>query len=155
MAFTIGYSSPGQIIQNLDVVLTLAFANSGDTIFDNISKNNAIFYEVKKNGMYESVSEPEPYIEVPLMYGLGSAEWYEGWDTLGTQPTEGITGAVYPWRQLACPAGYNRREARVTSAARIKEISKVNSDLNMLNMNINLKISSRHEIFNPPGKNDN
>lgn len=125
MAFTIGYPSPGQITQNLDVVLTLAFANAGDTIFDNISKNNAIFYEVKKKGMYEGVDSPEPYIEVPLMYALGAAEWYEGWDTLGTQPTEGITAAVYAWRQLACPAGYNRREARVTNPARIKEISKV------------------------------
>lgn len=125
MAFTIGYSSPGQITQNLDVVLTLAFANSGDTIFDAISKNNAVFYNVKKNGMYESVEAPEPYIEVPLMYGLGNAEWYEGWDTLGTQPTEGVTAAVYPWRQLACPAGYNRREARVTNPAKIKEIAKL------------------------------
>jgi len=125
LAFTIGYPSPGQITQNLDVVLTLAFANAGDTIFDNISKNNAFFYEVKKNGMYEGVAEPQPYIEVPLMYGLGNMEWYEGWDTLGTQPTEGITAAVYPWRQAACPAGYNRREARVTNPARIKEISKV------------------------------
>ena len=125
MAFTIGYPSPGQITQNLDVVLTLAFANSGDTIFDNISKNNAIFYNIKKNGMYEGVDEPQPYIEVPLMYGLGQAEWYEGWDTLGTQPTEGVTAALFPWRQLACPAGYNRREARVTNPARIKEISKV------------------------------
>lgn len=125
MAFTIGYPSPGQITQNLDVVLTLAFANAGDTIFDNISKNNAFFYEVKKNGMYEGVDSPEPYLEVPLMYALGNAQWYEGWDTLGTQPTEGITAAVFPWRQLACPAGYNRREARVTNPARIKEISKV------------------------------
>lgn len=134
MAFTIGYSSPGQITQNLDTVLTLAFANSGDTIFDNISKNNAIFYEIKTKGMYEGVDEPEPYIEVPLMYGLGSAEWYEGWDTLGTQPTEGITAAVYPWRQLACPAGYNRREARVTNPARIKEISKVKIDQAQMTM---------------------
>jgi hypothetical protein len=125
MAFTIGYPSPGQITQNLDTVLTLAFANAGDDIMDNISKNNAIFYEMKKSGMYEGVDKPEPYLEVPLMYALGSAEWYEGWDTLGTQPTEGITAATYAWRQLACPAGYNRREARVTNPARIKEIAKV------------------------------
>lgn len=125
MAFTIGYPSPGSITQNLDTVLTLAFANAGNTIFDAISKNNAVFYSIKENGAYESVDTPEPYIEVPLMYGLGNMEWYEGWDTLGTQPTEGITAAVYPWRQAACPAGYNRREARVTSAQKIKELSKV------------------------------
>lgn len=125
MGFTIGFPSPGSVTQNLDTVLTLAFANAGNTIFDAISKNNAVFYSVKENGAYESVDTPEPYIEVPLMYGLGNMEWYEGWDTLGTQPTEGITAAVYPWRQAACPAGYNRREARVTSAQKIKELSKV------------------------------
>lgn len=125
MAFTIGYPSPGSITQNLDTVLTLAFANAGNTIFDNISRSNALFYEAKKNGMYEGIDSMEPYIEVPLMYGLGTMEWYEGWDTLNTQPTEGITAAVYPWRQAACAAGYNRREARVTSSQKIKEISKV------------------------------
>lgn len=134
MAFTIGYPSPNSVTQNLDTVLTLAFANSGGTIFDNISKNNAVFFEAKKNGMYESITDVEPYIEVPLMYGLGNAEWYEGWDTLGTQPTEGITAAVFPWRQLACPAGYNRREARVTSVQRIKEIAKVKVDQAQLTM---------------------
>lgn len=134
MAFSIGYPSPGQITQNLDTVLTLAFANAGNTIFDNISRNNAFFYEVKKNGMYEGIDSLDPYIEVPLMYGLGNMEWYEGWDTLGTQPTEGITAAVYPWRQAACAAGYNRREARVTSAQKIKEISKVKIEQAQLTM---------------------
>lgn len=134
MSFTIGYPSPGSITQNLDTVLTLAFANAGNTIFDNISRNNAMFYEIKKNGMYEGIDSLDPYIEVSLMYGLGNMEWYEGWDTLGTQPTEGITAAVYPWRQAACAAGYNRREARVTSAQKIKEISKVKIEQAQLTM---------------------
>lgn len=134
MAFTIGYPSPGSVTQNLDTVLTLAFANAGNTIFDNISRNNAFFYEIKKNGMYEGIDSLDPYIEVPLMYGLGSMEWYEGWDTLNTQPTEGITAAVYQWRQAACAAGYNRREARVTSAQKIKEISKVKIEQAQLTM---------------------
>lgn len=134
MAFNIGYPSPGSITQNLDTVLTLAFANSGNVIFDNISRSNPIFYEAKKNGMYEPIDTPDPYIEVPLMYGLGSMEWYEGWDTLGTQPTEGITAAVYPWRQAACAAGYNRREARVTAQQKIKEISKVKIEQAQLTM---------------------
>ena len=134
MAFSIGYPSPGSITQNLDTVLTLAFANAGNTIFDNISRNNALFYEAKKNGMYEGIDSVEPYIEVPLMYGLGTMEWYDGWDTLNTQPTEGITAAVYPWRQAACAAGYNRREARVTSGNKIKEISKVKIEQAQLTM---------------------
>ncbi len=131
---TYGYSAPGSITQNLDTVLTLAFANSGNTIFDAISKNNAIFYEVKKNGMYEGIDSPEPYIEVPLMYALGNAEWYEGYDVLGTQPTEGITAVQYPWRQLACPVAVSRRESRLTAAQRIKEITKAKIEQTQLTM---------------------
>lgn len=134
MAFNIGYPSPGSITQNLDTVLTLSFANAGNTIFDNISRNNAFYYEIRKNGMYEGIDGMEPYLEIPLMYGLGNMEWYEGWDTLNTQPTEGITAAVYPWRQAACAAGYNRRESRVTAAQKVKEISKVKIEQAQLTM---------------------
>lgn len=134
MAFTIGSSAPNVLTANLDTVLTLAFANSGDAIFDAISKNLALFYEIKKNGMYEGVDSPEPLITVPLMYGLGEMEWYEGWDTLRTQPVEGITEATYAWRQAACAAGYNRREARVTSASKIKEIAKVKVEQTQMTM---------------------
>lgn len=126
MSFTAGYSNaPNSITQNLDTSLTLAFANCGNQVFDNISKNNPVFYELKKRGAYESVDAAEPYLEVPLMYGLGNAQWYQGWDTLGTQPVEGVTAAVFQWCQLACAAGYNRRESLITNPARIKDIIKV------------------------------
>lgn len=123
-AQTYGFPSPNSITQNLDVVLTLAFSNAGNEIFDQISKTNAVLASIKKNGAYSGITQMQPYYEVPLMYGLGTMEWYEGWDTLGTQPTEGITAASWPWRQAACAAGYNRRESRLTSQG-IKEISKV------------------------------
>lgn len=124
MAQTYGFPSPNAITQNLDVVLTLAFANAGNEIFDQISKTNAVLDAIRKNGSYKGITQMQPYFEVPLMYGLGTMEWYEGWDTLGTQPTEGITAASWPWRQAAVPAGYNRRESRLTSQG-IKEITKV------------------------------
>lgn len=134
MSFTIGYNSPNSVTQNLDVVMSLAYANCGDQVYDAISKNNAVFYEIKKGGFYQGVDQLEPYMEVPLMYGLGNAEWYEGWDTLGTQPTEGITAATYPWRQLACPTGYNRREQRVTNPARIAELVATKVEQTQLTM---------------------
>lgn len=119
---TYGNPSVASITQNLDTVLTLAFANSGDAIADNISKNNAIFYEMKKAGGTKGISQLDPYIEIPLRRSLGNAEWYEGYDALGTQPTDGLTAAQFGWRQLACPAGVSRREMRITSRERIKDI---------------------------------
>lgn len=134
MSLTAGYPSPNSLTLNLDTMMTLAFANAGPEIFDTVSKNLALFYEIKKNGMYEPVAKMKPQIIVPLMYGLGNAEWYEGWDVLGTQPTEGITDAVYEWRQLACPTGYNRREQRLTDESEIKQLIKVKIEQTKLTM---------------------
>jgi hypothetical protein len=114
--------------------MTLAFANAGDEIFDTISKGNVLFYEIKKNGMYKSVNKMKPQIIIPLMYGLGRAEWYEGWDVLGTQPTEGVTDALFEYRQLACPVGYNRREQRMTDASDIKSLVEVKINQTKLTM---------------------
>lgn len=131
---TYGNPSVASITQNLDTVLTLAFANSGDAIADNISKNNAVFYELKKAGGTRGIAQLDPYIEIPLRKGLGNAEWYQGWDTLGTQPTDNVTAAQFDWKQLACPAGVNRREMRVTSAGKVKEIVQDKIDEAQLTM---------------------
>lgn len=134
MGLTSGISSPNSLTLNLDVVMTLAYANAGKEIFNAISKNNALTSAIKEAGMYKGQSSLRPQIIVPLMYGLGTAEWFEGWDVLGTQPTEGITDALYEWRELACPAGYNRREQRLTSEDAIKELVTVKIDQTKLTM---------------------
>lgn len=128
MPLTSGLSSPNSLTLNLDVIMTLAFANAGGEIFDAISKSNAFFYEIKKNNMYEAAGRMHPQIIVPLMYGLGKLQWYQGWDTLGTQPTEGITDALYEWCQAAVAAGYNRREERLTEDTELKSLLRVKID---------------------------
>lgn len=151
MPSTYGLASPNSITHNLDVVMSLAFANTGNEIFDEVSKNLAIFHEIKKNGMYTGVETPDPYLEIALMYGLGRAEWYEGWDVLGTQPTEGITGASYPWRQLACPVGYNYKESRITHPAKVKELVRAKIDQAKITMSESWVTAFLQGNVNSPG----
>lgn len=128
MPLTSGYPSPNSLTLNMDTVMTLAFANAGGEIFDAISKNNAFFYEIKKNGMYEAQDQMNPQIIVPLLYALNKLQWYKGWDVLGTQPTEGLTDALYEWCQAAVPAGYNEFERKVTQGNALKSILRVKID---------------------------
>lgn len=123
-----GLNSPNSLTLNLDTIMTLAFANAGGEIFDAISKSNAFFYEIKKNNMYEAAGRMHPQIIVPLMYALGKMQWYSGWDVLGTQPVEGLTDALYEWCQAAVPAGYNRREERLTEDTELKSMLRVKID---------------------------
>lgn len=153
MALSVGNSSPNSLTLNLDTVMTLAYANAGTEIFDTISKGNVLINAIKTNGLYEGVSTMKPEIIVPLMYGLGNMEWYEGWDVLGTQPTEGITDALYEWRQAACPAGYNRREQRLTSEDAIKSLIKVKIEQTKLTMTEGWNNAILQGNVNSPGGN--
>jgi hypothetical protein len=151
---TVGLTgAPNVLTTNLDVILTLAFANAGGTIFDAISKSNAVFHEIKKNGMYEGVSEPEKYLEIALMYGLGKAEWYEAWDVLNTQPTEGVTAALYNWRSLATPQGYNDEEARMTNPKKIKDLAKLKVEQAQMTMTEEFNNAWLQGAVNLPGGN--
>lgn len=107
--------APSQNTINYDAILSTSLFNYQRTLTDNISKSNAFFYRIQENGMYESL-DGGVAIQIPLMYALGTADWYEGYDTLNTDPTDGITSAFFDWRQLAVPVSISRKEERQNSS---------------------------------------
>lgn len=108
-------SAPSQNTINYDAIMSTSLFNYQRTLTDNISKSNAFFYRIQENGMYESL-DGGVAIQIPLMYALGTADWYEGYDTLNTDPTDGITSAFFDWRQLAVPVAISRKEERQNSS---------------------------------------
>jgi hypothetical protein len=108
-------SAPSQNTINYDAILSTSLFNYQRTLTDNISKSNAFFYRIQENGMYVGL-DGGVAIQIPLMYALGTADWYEGYDTLNTDPTDGITSAFFDWRQLAVPVAISRKEERQNSA---------------------------------------
>jgi hypothetical protein len=108
-------SAPSQNTINYDSILSTSLFNYQRTLTDNISKSNAWFYRVQENGMYEGL-DGGIAIQIPLMYALGVADWYDSYDTLSTDPTDGITSAFFEWRQLAAPVTISRKEERQNSS---------------------------------------
>lgn len=111
MSITVGQSSaPNNITTYLDSVFSLSLANYRKTLTDNIGATNAVLYDLMKSDAYESAEGGGTYFAEDLMYGLAPAGWYSGYDTLSTVTTDGISQAIFEWRQMASPISYNMKE---------------------------------------------
>ncbi len=112
MAVTFGSSSaPSQVTTNLDSLFGLSLPAYRKTLIDNIGAINAFFHEVIKGELYEG-QDGGAYIQEPLMYALTAADSYDGYDELSTLPTDGITDAIYQWRQCAAAIAYSMKEVK-------------------------------------------
>jgi len=112
MALTIGAAgSPSQKTINFDALLSTSLANHNKVLTNNISTSNVLFFLIKKRGNYRSV-DGGVNIEIPLMHALGTADTYDGYDALSTDPMDGITKALYEWSQMAVPITISRKEQR-------------------------------------------
>lgn len=110
MAITFGsLSAPSTITTYLDSVFAQSLANYRKKLTDNIGSTNALLAAIMEGESYES-ADGGTYFGEDLMYGLAPAGWYSGYDSLATTPTDGITQAVYEWRQMASPISYNMKE---------------------------------------------
>src|ERR1019366_2130318 len=52
------------------------------------------------------------YIQVPLMYGLQTADSYDGFDELASIPVDGVTDCIYQWSQCAAAIVYSMKEVK-------------------------------------------
>jgi hypothetical protein len=97
-------------------LLSTTLFNYRRTLMDNISTSNVIFYKIKQSDAYKVITDGlGERCQIPLMYGLGSADVYHGYDELDMVPTEGITSAFFDWAQFAAPIMISRREERMNS----------------------------------------
>ena len=110
MAITFGNAgNPSQITTNLDALFSQTLANYSKTLVDNIGLSNAFFNKIIKSNYYQSENGGS-YIQIPLMYQLGGFDSYQDYDELDLSVTDGITSAIYEWRQLAAPIVYSMSE---------------------------------------------
>lgn len=112
MAITFGGgNAPSQETRNFDALFTASLSNYRKTLVDNISTSNPLFFKIRKSGVYESVDGGTD-IKIPLMHALGTADTYNGYDTLNTDPMEGLTQSIWEWRQVSVPVTVSNREIR-------------------------------------------
>lgn len=96
---------------------------------DTISTANAfLFYLMKrsKNG-YQIINDIGDRMAMPLMYELGNADSYSGYDVLDVTPADGISMAFFNWAQAAVPISIsgleekkNRGEEKIISLLEAK-----------------------------------
>lgn len=116
--------APSQNTINYDAIMSTSLFNYQRTLTDNISKSNAFFYQIQAHGFYNSL-DGGISIQIPLMYALGAFDWYDSYDTLNTDPMDGITSAFFDWRQAAVPVSISRKEERQNSSTdRIVDLLK-------------------------------
>jgi hypothetical protein len=111
MAVTFGdASAPSQITKNLDALFATSLANYQQTLIDNIGSANPLLFKIMGSSAYQG-TDGGTHIELPLMYELAGMDSYDGYDVLDDSVIDGITSAVFQWRQVATPISYSVKEA--------------------------------------------
>jgi hypothetical protein len=115
-------SAPSYNTQYFDALFTLSVENYQKELIDNIGASNPFLHKMLKGDFYEGVDGGE-FASVPLMYALAEADSYEGFDELSTTPTDGITKAIFDWRQISAPISYSMKEV-IQNRGGIKDLAK-------------------------------
>jgi hypothetical protein len=106
--------APTSLTLNYDAVLSTTLFNYRKTLEDAISTTNAfLFYLMKraKSG-YKVLSDIGDRMAMPLMYELGQADSYSGYDVLDVTPADGITTAFFNWAQASVPISISGLEEK-------------------------------------------
>ena len=115
-------SNPSLVSSYMDSTFGLSIANYRKELTDNIGATNSFLMQLLRDDAYES-ADGGSWIQEPLMYALAPSDSYDGYDELSTLPTDGVTDAIYQWRQTASPIVYNMREV-ILNQHRIVDIVK-------------------------------
>ena len=102
-----------------DAAWTLTMRAKRKRLTDNISDAYPTVGRFRRSGIME-VENGGKEIQEDLMYGLGSSEWFDGFDVLSTDSTDGITAAFEQFRYNATPIVISmteEREARKSDSA--------------------------------------
>lgn len=102
-----------------DALLTTTLKNYSKTLRDQISTANAFLFMMMKKQKEGYIAAPGGglghQMVLPLMYALTTADAYSKYDPLNTDPTDGMTSAIFDWRQMAVPITISRFEERQNS----------------------------------------
>ncbi len=94
-----------------DEAWTLSLRAKRKRLTDNISDSFPTIDRFRKSGVLETeVGGKE--IQEDLMYSLDTSQWFDGYDTLNTESTDGVTAAFYNWRYLATPITISMTEEK-------------------------------------------
>jgi hypothetical protein len=88
---------------NWGEMVTATLAHRRKKIADTISKNNILYFEMRRRGREKTIGGGRT-ITTPIMMGVENSnfQWYVGRESLNVAGQEVLTSAEYPWKQYAC-----------------------------------------------------
>jgi hypothetical protein len=88
---------------NWGEVATATLAHRRKFIADAVSKNNILYYELRRRKRIRTIGGGHT-ITTPVLVGDENAnfQWYLGRESLNVAGQEVLTSAEYPWKQYAC-----------------------------------------------------
>lgn len=105
---------------SFDAIMSTTLKHYTPKLEDNIFGNSTLLYWLKEAGNIEKVSGGEQLVE-PLLYATNTtAGTYAGYDNIATTPQEGITAAVYDWKQYAVTVAISGLEEAKNSSTEQK-----------------------------------
>jgi len=126
---------PSSLTLNYDAVLSTTLFNYRRKLQDAISTANAFYFLLNKRGAIKELDDIGDRKQTPLMYELGTADSYSGYDQLDTTPMDGITAAFTEWRQAAVPIAISGLEEK-KNASEARLISLIDSKTKQASMGI-------------------
>lgn len=103
---------PSSLTLAYDAILSTTVFNARKKFEDAVSTANAFYFLLKKRGAIKLNDDIGERMQIPLMYEIGSADSYSGYDILDTTPMDGLTSAFTTWRQAAVPIAISGREEK-------------------------------------------
>ena len=86
---------------NISEIVTTTIQNRSGVVADNMSKNNALLYQLKKKGRIKKFSGGDVILQ-ELMYAENTnTQWYSGYDVLSTVAQDVLTSAQFNIKQAS------------------------------------------------------
>lgn len=98
-------------------LVSTTLRNFEGQVFDNVSKHNALYNRIRKNGRVKKEVAGGYEIQRTLTYAEnGTYQRYSGYDTLSIQASDVITSAKFDWCQAAVHVTANGRELKTNNS---------------------------------------
>lgn len=121
-----------------DDLWTQTLQNYRQTLEDVVSNSNNLFNTLMKGrgGVYEGTDNIGTQINIPLMTEIGTFDSYSGYDELNTSPMEGVTAALFDWRQASIPVSISGLEERMNAGSEVQLVNMLKSKVKQAEIGI-------------------
>lgn len=102
-------------VPGLSEMVTSTHRNRPKRVIDNVSKNNALFYKLKKKGKIKTKDGGRTLVHNLDFQENATFDYYDGWEEFNVATSEILSAAEYEWKQAAVTCSISGREKRMNS----------------------------------------